>query len=129
MVGKTKLSELLSEMDPILNPGSFVFVSVPNGTKINLAEIVGSFAESEGTTLIVPKTYADGNDFNYTFEAAWITLQVHSSLQAVGLTAAVAKVLAEHDISCNVVAAYHHDHIFVGKQDAERALELLKGLT
>lgn len=60
---------------------------------------------------------------------AWITLEVHSALDAVGLTAAVSHVLAKENISCNVIAAYHHDHIFVGKEDAQKALKALLKLT
>ena len=59
----------------------------------------------------------------------WITLDVHSSLEAVGLTAAVSAALAEENISCNVVAAYYHDHLFVPVADAERAMETLMRLT
>ncbi len=48
-----------------------------------------------------------------------ITLTVHSSLDAVGLTAAVATKLASYGISANVVAAYYHDHIFVQTEKAD----------
>ncbi|MNG35746.1 hypothetical protein D3C84_1225580 [compost metagenome] len=60
--------------------------------------------------------------------AAWITLQVHSSLAAVGLTAAFASALGQANISCNVIAGYHHDHLFVAQADAERALAVLRQL-
>ena len=66
---------------------------------------------------------------NYSFVASWITLTVHSSLEAVGLTAAFSKALAEKGISCNVVAAFYHDHLFVRQQDAAAAMETLKGLS
>jgi uncharacterized protein len=60
--------------------------------------------------------------------AAWITLTVHSALEAVGLTAAFSKALADVNISCNVVAGYYHDHIFVPQQDAEKAMAVLESL-
>ena len=53
---------------------------------------------------------------------------MHSSLSAVGLTAAFATALGDAGISCNVLAAYHHDHILVPAEDAERALETLREL-
>ena len=62
------------------------------------------------------------------FRAAWITLTVHSDLQAVGLTAAVAEVLTKASISCNVVAAAFHDHIFVPADRAADALAELAGI-
>ena len=54
------------------------------------------------------------------------SLMIHSSLDAVGLTAAVASRLADHGISANVVAGYYHDHIFVPVEAAEQALGALK---
>jgi hypothetical protein len=62
----------------------------------------------------------------YSFTASWITLTVHSSLTAVGLTASFSKALSDENISCNVVAAYFHDHIFVDAKDASRAMEVLE---
>ena len=66
---------------------------------------------------------------SYSLVCAWITLTVHSSLEAVGLTAAVSRALAEENISCNVVAAYYHDHLFVPVGDGERAMEVLLALS
>ena len=65
----------------------------------------------------------------YETTCAWITLTVHSSLEGVGLTAAVSRALAEADISCNVVAAFHHDHLFVPLKDADRAMKVLRTLS
>ena len=64
----------------------------------------------------------------YSFVGAWITLNVHSALEAVGLTAAVSRALTEAGISCNVVAAYYHDHLFVPAEQGERALKILQDL-
>ncbi|WP_367180401.1 ACT domain-containing protein [uncultured Muriicola sp.] len=75
--------------------------------------------------MIIKKELADAKNLKYSFVAAWITLTVHSSLEAVGLTAAFSSALSEQGISCNVVAAFFHDHIFVDKKDAEKAMEIL----
>ncbi len=125
MSGEKNLSILLKKMMPELNTGDFVFCTVSEKCKIDLDKIIGSFNEKEGTTLILSKAYADNLNLEYSSIMSWITLQVHSSLEAVGLTAAFSKVLAENNISCNVVAGYYHDHIFVIKKDAEKAIELL----
>ena len=64
----------------------------------------------------------------YNYISSWITLNIHSSLEAVGLTAAFANALKKVNISCNVVAAYFHDHIFIARKDAEKAMEALHAL-
>lgn len=125
MTGETNLETLLKNMKPVLNTGDFVFCTVPNIDKIDLSQLVGSFKEEEGITLILSKAYADEMALEYSSIMSWITLQVHSSLEAVGLTAAFSKVLAENNISCNVVAGYYHDHIFLIKEDAKKAMEVL----
>jgi uncharacterized protein len=127
--GETDLQKLLKTLKPELNPGEFVFCTPPDLAKINIEDIIMSFQEKEGITIIISKSEADKLQLSYTFVAAWITLTVHSSLQAVGLTAAFANALAKQGISCNVVAAHHHDHIFVDTKDANAALEILKGLS
>jgi len=77
----------------------------------------------------LPKHQADDSALPYSVICAWITLTVHSSLEAVGLTAAVSKALTDANISCNVVAAYYHDHIFVPVRDAKQAIAVLLELT
>ena len=128
MSGELNLVTLLKNMKPVLNSGEYVFCTLSNTEKIDLNKVLGSFKEKEGTTLIIIKEYADLMGFSYTSIMSWISLEVHSSLEAVGLTAAFSKVLADANISCNVVAGYYHDHIFVLKQDAQRAIDLLKSI-
>jgi hypothetical protein len=71
---------------------------------------------------------ADRLQLRYDFVAGWITLQVHSALAAVGLTAVVSTALADAGISCNVVAGYHHDHLLVPLERVDEALTVLHGL-
>jgi len=129
MAGETSIIELLKTMSPILNEGEYVFCTIPASQAIDQAHIIGSFKEKEGLTVIIDKTIADRLNLSYVYIAAWITLTVHSSLESVGLTAAFSTALAKEGISCNVVAAYYHDHIFVAKKDAIKALEVLKKLS
>lgn len=128
MAAISNLQQLLQQMQPVLKPGKYVFVNLqqPNNELLNIA--ISSFKETEATTLILEQSVADTNGLKYDYVAAWITLTVHSSLAAVGLTAAVADALAGAGISCNVVAAYYHDHLFVPATDVEKALNVLKAL-
>ncbi|PWL40290.1 acetyltransferase [Flagellimonas aquimarina] len=129
MSGETNLVAILSKMKPVLHEESYVFVSVPESFQIDLTVVHGTFKEKEGITLILKKENADKLHLNYDYIASCITLMVHSSLQSVGLTAAVSNALAEKQISCNVVAAYYHDHIFIDKLDAKKAMDVLLKLT
>ena len=115
-------------MQPALNPGDYVFCTVKASMPLKAIDAVMIFQEQEGNTLILRKEVADQHQIDYSFTASWITLKIHSSLEAVGLTAAFSKVLAEHNISCNVVAGYYHDHIFVSKNDAEKVMNVLTDL-
>jgi hypothetical protein len=126
--GETNLSTLLQAMKPALNAGDYVFCSVADTGLIPADENILLFKEQEGITIIIKKETADAIGLAYAFVAAWITLTVHSSLEAVGLTAAFSTALAREGISCNVVAAFYHDHIFVDKKDAEKAMEVLNKL-
>lgn len=128
MSGETDLSTILSKMQPELNKGDYVFVSVDHSYALNLSEVHGVFKEKEGVTLILKMEKADALGLEYGYVASCITLNIHSSLEAVGFTAAISNTLANNGISCNVVAAYYHDHIFVDKQDAEDAMQILLGL-
>ena len=129
MIGESNLEILLKTMKPKLNMGAFVFCSVNDLTLVNLNESVLFFKEEEGYTIIVKKELAETLKLDYTFISSWITLTVHSSLEAVGLTAAFSKALADNGIGCNVVAAFYHDHIFVPIQDTDKAMAVLNSFT
>lgn len=125
MAGEKDLAILLKTMKPKLNAGEYVFCATKNIQQLDLTQAILVFKEQEGITVIVEKQIADALQLSYSFIASWITLTVHSSLEAVGLTAAFSKALTEENISCNVVAGYFHDHIFVDKKDAIKALAVL----
>jgi hypothetical protein len=129
MSGETDLDSLLSCLKPELNAGEYVFCSAQTDSLPKGTEAVGWFREREGTTLILPRHRADALGLPYSFVSAWITLTVHSALEAVGLTAAVSQALASAGISCNVVAASYHDHLFVPAGEARRAMEILINLS
>jgi uncharacterized protein len=113
-------------MEPFREPGEFVFVSLPDLSALaSLATVV----EREGVTHVFRKEDADAFGFTYSFVAAWITLRVHSALDAVGLTAAVSTALTAEGISCNVLAGYHHDHLLVPSNRASDAIAVLEQLS
>jgi len=128
MAGETSLTTLLRSMSPQLNAGEYVFCTLRAGQLPSGVEIVGSFREQEGLTVILERSQAELAGFSFDYVAAWITLNVHSALEAVGLTAAFASALGKAGISCNVIAGYYHDHLFVGQADAERAMQVLRDL-
>lgn len=115
-------------MKPLLNDGDYVFCTVKKIPSAMPDKIISIFKENEGYTLILEKSIADYLQLDYSYIASWITLTVHSSLDAVGLTAAFSNALAKHNISCNVVAGYYHDHIFVDKKNAGTAMKVLDEL-
>ena len=131
MSGILSLDALLKEMEPQLSENAYIFCSVQsfNTEIIDKLKPIGIFQEDEGMTLIVEKASAENAGLNFDEVFNKITLQVHSSLEAVGLTAAVSTALANENISANVVAAYYHDHIFVPKRDSAKALRALLRLT
>jgi uncharacterized protein len=121
-----ELTELLRSLDPELHEGVYVFASLPPGSSLSGFDPLATFREKEGTTVIVLEAEALRAELPVLFRAAWISLTVHSDLQAVGLTAAFATALAEVGISCNVVAGAFHDHLFVPVDRAQEALERLR---
>lgn len=128
MPGETDLDVLLASMEPRLLEHDFVFLSFPDSKYGQLSELrpIAMFMESEGMTLVVPKTNADEAKLPYESVFRCITLMIHSSLDAVGLTAAFANKLKDVHISANVIAGYYHDHIFVQRDKAHDALAALK---
>ncbi len=119
------LNLLLQTLEPALNTGVYVYCSVPLNTNLGAIVPLATFREAEGLTVVVEESVATAANFTVLFRAAWITLTVQSDMQAVGLTAAVAGALSEADISCNVIAAAFHDHIFVPVDKAEVAMAVL----
>ncbi|MBL8044944.1 MAG: ACT domain-containing protein [Anaerolineales bacterium] len=130
MSGEKDLAALLRSLRPVLQPGEYVFCTRPHASPVPPdVQPVGTFSEAEGLTVIVPRAVADAHAWPYSFVAAWLTLTVYSALDAVGLTAAVTRALTQANISCNVVAAFYHDHLFVPAPEAERALRALQALS
>ena len=130
MTGETQLATLLRSLDPELAAPEVVFVSFTDAQYGDYADLqpLAMVQEAEGMTLVVQKALADQFQLAYDGVFRCITLKAHSSLQAVGLTAAVSRQLAQRGISANVLAGYYHDHIFVPAHLADKALEALTEL-
>ena len=126
MSGKTDLTELIRTMSPILDDTQYIFTVCKNENIVSYLDAWAVIRENEGITAIIDVKKAEKLKMTSTAKYRRITLNVHSSLEAVGLTAAVATKLAEHGISANVVAGYYHDHIFVQDAKADEALQILK---
>lgn len=129
MSGEKDLAVLIQNMEPVLNTGEYVFCTVENLDQIpDIEKALFFFRENEAVTIVLEKNIADDWSLKYNYISSWITLNIHSSLEAVGLTAAFSNALKKENISCNVVAAYFHDHIFIARKDAEKAMEALHAL-
>lgn len=130
MPGEIELRKLLASMSPRLADGEYVFCSFDDSDYGDHAELmpIAAVREAEGLTLVVPRERADEQGCLYQSVFRQITLEVHSSLDAVGLTAAFSTRLTEHGISANVIAGFYHDHIFVQSGSAETAVWVLKAL-
>lgn len=128
MSGEKDIQKLLQGLNPQLNEGEYVFVQVDPTASIDIEVVLGFFREKEGKTLILKRDMADQLGLSYEFVGAWISLEIHSALDAVGLTAAFSNALAEHGISCNVIAGYYHDHVFVPYAEREEAMAILNEL-
>src|SRR4029453_10820894 len=127
MPGETDLKTLLESVHPVIRDGDYVYALWPHGKPLE-GDIEAAVREAEGLTVVLPRDEADRLGLSYDFVASWITLQIHSALEAVGLTAAVSAALTHAGISCNVLAGFHHDHLLVPVADADRALEILHEL-
>ena len=122
------LPQLLGAMAPVLNPGVYVFASLPHGTDVRPLAPLTTLRETEGISVVITEAAALQNGLPVLFRAAWITLTVPSDLQAVGLTATFAKALGDAKIPCNVIAGACHDHLFVPVDSAQAAMEALRAL-
>ena len=124
MTAKTNLQDILKQLGPELLAPSYVFCTLPHGRYGDLrqAHPLACIQESEGLSLVLPKEQADAHGLAYEGIFRCISLRVHSSLQSVGLSAAIAQCLADAAIGVNIIAGFHHDHLLV---PAERATEAL----
>ena len=127
--GERDLNALLASLEPELRPGTFVSAVVSDQAQLEALAPEATVREDEGLTVVVPRDRADALGLDYDYVAGWITLRVHSALDAVGLTAAVSTALADAGLSCNVIAGYHHDHLLVPADRAADALDVLTELS
>jgi hypothetical protein len=130
MSGEKALDKLLVHLSPEIVDGDYVFCSLQDAQYGDYSDLkpIAAFSELEGLTLIIPRYKADENGIGYESIYKQITLKVYSSLEAVGLTAAISSKLSQYGISANVVAGYYHDHIFVRSEVAEMAVDALDEL-
>jgi len=125
--GETNLEYLLRNMQPVLEAEELVFCSLPsNQAEEFLSLCQGFYVEREGTTIILGKHLADMNKLSYDPTFKRISLQVYSSLEAVGFLSRITEVLAAQGISVNVVSAYYHDYLYIKSDQADVAYNLLK---
>jgi hypothetical protein len=130
MTGETNLHILLKTLDPVLDERRFGFCAIKRqSTPVLGFKPLGIFEEEEGATIIATIAELESADLKFSGPWAKISLRVHSSLTAVGLTAAVATALAGVGVSANVVAGYYHDHVFVPWEMRDKALAALRRLS
>lgn len=125
------LQELIKQLSPTLDSTTYVYCTVPKakyGELEHLKPIV-SIAELEGLTLVIPLDEAKTEGLDYYRVFRRITLEGHSSLEALGLTSVVTSLLAERGITTNVIAGFYHDHMFVPSDRIDEAMRALKELT
>ena len=130
MSGETDLAKLIATMEPVLASERYIFATLENWDYTRLAQLtpLSTFQEKEGLTVVLTQAKADEFGIVYAGFFKCITLMVHSSLDAVGLTAAVSAKLTQVNVSANVIAAYYHDHVFINEHDGEKALTALQAL-
>lgn len=129
MAGERDLAILIASMGAVARPDPYVVVTLDDPAVFDGLVPDATIREEEGMTVVLPQADADRLSLSYDFVAAWITLRVHSALEAVGLTAAFSLALAQAGLSCNVLAGYHHDHLLVPWGDRDAAIAVLRALS
>ena len=122
-MGEQDLGRLLAGLAPVIRPVPYVVVETD--ADVPAAAVI---VEDEATTKVVEQTVADERGLPYTFIAAWITCTIESDLEAVGMTAAISRALADRDIACNVLAGSRHDHLLVPWDRRDDAIAVLDSL-
>ncbi|MFT5564932.1 MAG: hypothetical protein ACI970_001669 [Myxococcota bacterium] len=119
------LAEILAALTVSRRDGVFVMCTVDDLPDADLEAVL---FEDEGITIVLPLAQAEELRLTWGFEAAWLTIDVLTALDGVGLTAAVSRALADAGIACNVLAGFHHDHILVPVDAADRAMDAITAL-
>lgn len=127
--GVRDLRTLLKTMSPALIPGSWAFVTVAHGLPIppGLNPLM-TYREPEGLSMLLDEPDLAKSRLPHAFFCKGISLNVNSSLYAVGFLAAISECLAKASMSINIVSAYHRDYIFVPTARADEAVRLLQKL-
>jgi len=128
MTGETNLDELIKSLSAVLVEGLYVFATVPSNQPLGNIKPRMIFEEAEATTYILLKSEAKSLGFAYEFPCRMITLDIHSSLEAVGFMARIASELAKHDMGVNPVSGFFHDHLFVPDGREHEAMNALKAM-
>lgn len=121
---------MIAGMDPVLDASLWVYCCEPDTARAAALtpDAFTTVREAEGVTLILPLDLATAQGYDTKLPMRRITLTVFSDLEGIGLTAAVAQALTDVEVSCNVVAGFHHDHVFVPESDSTRAMGALRAL-
>ncbi|KAM0281911.1 hypothetical protein ACHAQH_003256 [Verticillium albo-atrum] len=128
-VGEKSLQKLLATLTTILHPSTYVFVTLAkSATPPPISEVQTIFQETEGSTIIMKLEHAKARAFDYAFPSRMITLDVHSSLEAVGFLAVITTKLAAKGMGVNPVSGYFHDHLFVPEGREDDAIEVLEAI-
>lgn len=125
----TDLDVLLRQLSPALDPERYAYAATRRSQALDALAPIAVFEEAEGLSVIAPLKRLEDQGIDPVFICRRITLEANSALEAVGLTAAVSQALAGAGISANIVAALHHDHVFVLENKADEALSVLKRLS
>jgi hypothetical protein len=128
MTGETDLALMLRMLEVDIDDGRWVVLTRTRPDAALDAAARARIHEAEGITYVLSEDVAQAHGESPRFVAAWLSLRVHSALSAVGLTAAVARALADAGIACNVLAGFHHDHLLVPAARRDDAVAVLRGL-
>lgn len=126
--GMTDLGAMLRTLTVTRRPETYTFITLDTDAPALGDGVEAVISEAEGPTVVATLQRALAEGWPIGFTATWLTLDIHSALAAVGLTATVARALTRAAIPCNVIAAYHHDHLLVPADRADEAILVLEGV-
>lgn len=127
--GEKNLSTLLRTMQPVLLDGTWSFVTVPTGKSAPAGlNPLMTCREPEGLTMLLDEKDLAKSGLPHAFFCKGISLNVNSSLYAIGFLAAISDALAKQAMSINIVSAFNRDYVFVPAARAQEAVEVLKKL-